>query len=611
MKHIRELDGLRAVAVLSVLFFHVGFDWAGGGFIGVDVFFVISGFLITGILLGDIEKQRLSLGRFYMRRVLRIAPALFVTLIVTAAVFFVLLPPSMSQPLPKALLASVLSYSNIWFYYTVDYFSDNHNIPVLHTWSLAVEEQFYLFFPLLLLLAKDTWLLRHRVLVFSVLGLLSFIAACVVVQRAPLQAFYLPWLRAWELLAGALLTCIRPGQLPDWCKRALSNAGLIAILAGSYYYSGKTPFPGYSALVPVLGAAAIIAGVQSDSLANRVLRLRFMTWTGKISYSLYLVHWPLVCAGALMAALSPTISLLVVAVSFILAWLSWRFVETPFRNRAGTASVRKTLTGFGTISATLLFYFVAMQFAGGRFWDGHPKAMKYFDPAIVTTDFFRKGSCFVTEPSGGFAAYDKQLCLTPSATRKNVLLIGDSHAANLWKALSDKRPDLNVMQATAAGCRPTLDAKGSPDCTRLFDYIYREWLPANANKVSAVVMAAMWQSEDIDLLDPTIALLKQDHVHVVLYGPSPEYLIGVPLLLAYEDMLGVDLQSNFVKRDRAPMDNVFRTRFGDKVSYFSPFDHFCINGRCRLEHNGVPSYIDRDHLTYDGVSIMLAKFPLP
>jgi peptidoglycan/LPS O-acetylase OafA/YrhL len=609
--HISEIDGLRAVAILSVLLFHVRGGALGGGFVGVDVFFVISGYLITRILLGDLERGRLSLARFYERRILRIAPALFATLVVTAAVFFLLLPPAMSAELRASLVAAVFSYSNLWFHQTVDYFGNNASNPVLHTWSLAVEEQFYFLFPLVLLLAGRAGLAVPKWLLFGVLALVSLVASGVVVGRDPSAAFYLPWLRAWELLAGSMLAAVDLQRLSAGLRAAMSNLGLALILAACLLYDEGTPFPGYAALLPCLGAAAIIAGARSDSIANVLLRTRFMRWTGKISYSLYLVHWPIASLAAVLFSLnSPKVQAAVVVASFVAAWLSWRYVETPFRGMAGHVAARRVFAVFGLLCLGLPLLFAALQSASTALWQRHPQAVRYAEASHQDLAFFRQGTCFLSPrfPDLGQFAFDQ--CLTPARDRTNVLLIGDSHAANLATSLAASHPAVHVMQSTSAGCRPALGAPGPAHC-RILDFTYREWLPRDGTRVEYVVIAARWEASDIEPLKRTVAYLRGLGKAVVIVGPTPEYFVPVPLILAYEDLRRGGLDRRLMKQDRLRLDVQMRDAFGSEAAYFSPVQNLCDAGNCRLLEGGTPVLFDRDHLTPAGARLALQGFPLP
>ncbi|MEL6748375.1 MAG: acyltransferase, partial [Pseudomonadota bacterium] len=363
MTYRRDIDGLRAIAVLAVVIYHAGWTTMSGGFLGVDVFFVISGYLITGILINDWEKGRYSLLTFYERRIRRIFPALFAMLAATIlAAMFILLPPDLER-LGASVLATTAFVSNIFFWSETGYFATSADSkPLLHTWSLAVEEQFYIFFPLILIGAlafgKRRALaaaavkeggrpgLPTAITVMLVLSVVSLIVAEWTVHQAADTAFYWPHTRAWELLAGALIAMdafkpLRTRQTREW----VSGIGFAMVIISLFAISSADTFPGLTAMPAVLGSALIIyAGhrqpehlpVQDRTLVQQFLGLSPMVGIGLISYSLYLWHWPILVFAAQMSFEPLTLldrTMLVIA-SIVAAYLSWRFVEQPFRAKS-------------------------------------------------------------------------------------------------------------------------------------------------------------------------------------------------------------------------------------------------------------------------------------
>ena len=356
MMYRRDVDGLRAVAVLPVVLYHAGFNGPSGGFIGVDVFFVISGFLITSIVAREITEGRFSLISFYERRARRILPALTGVILASFAVgWFVLLPIEMKN-LGQSAFATAFFLSNVYFTLKLDYFAQAAEFaPLLHTWSLAVEEQFYLFFPPLLMLVF--WRRWWRPLwVVTGLSLLSFTAAVVVLPSKPDWVFYLIPFRAWELGAGAMLALVslRPPQ-GRMAREVLAVAGLFAILVPVFTLDAATPFPAAAALPPVVGATLLIwIGTQGGgSMVSALLSRRALVWTGLISYSLYLWHWPILAFLRIVlgtAVLPMPIAITAVAASIALAWLSYRFVERPFRVHTSRGFGRRSIFAVSALS---------------------------------------------------------------------------------------------------------------------------------------------------------------------------------------------------------------------------------------------------------------------
>ncbi len=327
-----DIDGLRAIAVMLVLIFHAFPEAAPGGFVGVDVFFVISGFLITGIIARDLGEQRFSLAGFYARRIRRIFPALIVVLAVALVAGWLLMLPSAYVQLGSDVFASAAFLANIALLLQSGYFDvESAKKPLLHLWSLGIEEQFYLFWPLLLILVA-----RLRLKLFwiaAILGAASFALNLVLIGANPVATFYLPFTRAFELLAGALLALGwsqtgKPTVASDW--RAFAGFALIALAVG--LYDSHSQFPGWRAALPVVGSALLLSA-PAAWLNRSLLASRPMVWIGLISYPLYLWHWPLLVFFALIK-FSPLTLLergLILLLSVLLAWATYRFIEKPLR----------------------------------------------------------------------------------------------------------------------------------------------------------------------------------------------------------------------------------------------------------------------------------------
>ena len=348
-QHLPFIDGLRALAILPVVMFHA---WPGllpGGFIGVDVFFVISGFLITRLIVGELADGRFSLTRFLLRRARRLLPAAVFCFAVTSLIAALWLTPDALVNYGRSLMAACLMYANIYFYQTAGYFSaPSLEKPLLHVWSLAVEDQFYLVWPLVLFAFLPRLPSRFAVIGAMALGIASFIIATVAVRLKPDFAFYLLPARAFELMAGAALALCAETVI-RWLNIArpivlevLGGLGLLAIGASTFVFSQLTPFAGPNAVPVTLGTVAVIAsGLGRPTLTSRLLEWPLFIGIGLISYSLYLWHWPLLAllSYRLERPLQPLEAGLVVALAFGHAMLSWRFIEQPFR-RSQPANLR-------------------------------------------------------------------------------------------------------------------------------------------------------------------------------------------------------------------------------------------------------------------------------
>ncbi|WP_051379090.1 acyltransferase family protein [Derxia gummosa] len=603
-----EVDGLRSLAILPVLLFHAGFPGFYGGFVGVDVFFVISGFLITGIIAREVVDGRFSIAEFYRRRILRIFPALFVMVAVSAIVATLSGLPLELVSFARSVVSTWSFASNILFYTESGYFGpEAHGMPLLHTWSLAVEEQFYLVWPLLL------WGFGKKrggaVGMTLGIGIASFIAALVMLPRDASAAFYLIPSRAWELLAGALVALL---PMPVLRNRALrevvSIAGLLAILWTVKFYSQATPFPGLGALPPVLGAAAIIAATgYGPCMVGRLLSLRPLVFIGLISFSLYLWHWPVIVYSQSALFLEQTLAVKcgLVAVSMLLAWLSWRFVEQPFRVNAKRFTTPRVLRAGGLVTAGFVLTGVLGIVSHGLPARFTPEELTIAGYEGYEGDrAYRGGECFVVQPDDPF---DAAKCLARSGDRPALLIVGDSHGAHLWPGMHAEAHGMDVLQATATGCRPTInpEAKGEAPCRGFFRNVLGEWLPTH--RVSTLVVAGRWTRADLPALRQTLAAVEDSADRVVLVGPIPQYATALPRIIVHamqaEDPTAVrrGLVSEIFRLD-AEMKRQFA---GGKLHYVSLVDMLCKDGDCRAyAREGVPMQFDYGHLTVEGSEIV-------
>jgi peptidoglycan/LPS O-acetylase OafA/YrhL len=608
MRYRADIDGLRALAVVPVLFYHVGVPGFAGGFVGVDVFFVISGYLICGMIDADIHNGSFSLGNFYKRRILRILPALFVMFLVTSILAYVYCLPVELEEYARSLASAVGSISNIYFAATAGYFdAPAATKPLLHTWSLGVEEQFYLIAPLLLLLAYR-FLPKRAKLLLAVLAVLSFATALAVSYRNTTFVFYLTPFRAWELTLGALLAIgFFPVPQTEFAKNICGTAGMLLVLATVVFGSSSVPLLAMTSLASIGAVLLIASSERGPSVAGRLLSLRPIVFIGLISYSLYLWHSPLIVFqrtdGLLVADASSTTSALVlIVVSVGVACLSWKFVELPFRSRARDTSKATvfSITSTAMVSAFALCGMVLIaNGAPFRFPERVVAIASYlaYDPSTT----FRSGQCYL---SSNRQHLDVDTCITPDPKRPNYLLVGDSHAAHLWFGLQSAMPEVNIMQATVGACRPVLEPVSMFDtraCPKLMRFVFDDFL-ANT-KVDKVLLSASWKDEDIPALSTTLDLLKQKGIDVTVLGPIVEYDSALPRLLADEILHNKPSTASAMRtpgiheRDRA-MSQIVTAK---GASYISVYDQVCHNGRCdEFAEGDIPMQFDAGHLTAQG-----------
>lgn len=368
MQYRKEIDGLRSIAVIPVILFHAGFEWLSGGYIGVDVFFVISGFLITSIILKELDAGTFTITNFYERRARRILPALFLILLVTLPFAWVWLLPYELKDFGKSIIAVNLFSSNILFWLESNYFAAAaESIPLLHTWTLAVEEQFYIIFPLFMMLF---WGLGKRglALFVAILALLSLGLSEWGWREFPEANFYLLPTRAWELMIGSLVAFYlqNKNQPQGFVNHWASFLGLALIIVPMFIFDKGTPFPSMYALAPTVGTALIILYTTPDTLVYRLLSIRFMVGIGLISYSAYLWHQPLFVFARLISLEEPSLWLMgaLSIVALGLSYLSWRFVEAPFRNKQ-RFSRKFIFVGSFVISLAFIAIGTALVFSEG------------------------------------------------------------------------------------------------------------------------------------------------------------------------------------------------------------------------------------------------------
>lgn len=634
LKYRPDIDGLRAVAIVPVVLFHFGISPFAGGFVGVDVFFVISGYLITSLVAAEITDGTFSLVRFYERRVRRIFPALFAMLAIVTVAACVLLFPFDLVYYAKSLCATALFAANFEFWRETGYFDVLSNQkPLIHLWSIAVEEQFYLLFPALLLLIGT----RRRVRLASVIGIL-FASLCFSIwaaMHAKAAGFYLLPSRAWELMAGAVLAL---GGIPTIRSRFWREAaGILGIALIGYAIialSPETPFPGAYALLPCAGAALVIhSGRGDETVVRKVLALRPLVFIGLISYSLYLWHWPIYVLAryVLFRDLSLAERCVLIAVSFLLATLSWHFVEQPLRR-----PVRRRLLFPAAVTG------MAAAFSCGAFAitsDGLPQRLSPrlqqilaeqddHEPRIdhcfaLTADDVKNGRmCTIGAPGGS----------------PRFLLWGDSHADAILPAVAGtaRSAGRTGLFAGGASCVPLLGVTTPASTCKPFNDAVEK--VAFGPNIEEVILEARWakyadgepfgdephghlaltDSQSQDPLPPdnhgvferglerTVRALTSAGKKVVLVASVPEIGWPVPAVLARRALAGEDLDDVapgmdvYLLRQRFVLQAFARMQKLYGVTVIYPQQALCSNGRCNVAVNGVPLYRDEHHLSVYG-----------
>ena len=681
MNYRPDIDGLRAIAVLSVVFYHAGLGFPGG-YVGVDVFFVISGYLITSLILKDLERGSFSMASFWERRIRRIFPALAVMVAVTCvAGWFLLLPEDLAK-LGASVIAQSLLVSNFYFWRTTNYFGGvNEEKPLLHTWSLAVEEQFYLIFPIALMAFWWAWSrwqkaqadrrskIGDRALaaglspldsslatsdsplatspvgdnrrwalfgLFAAVALLSFGLSIWGLEAQPFATFFLLPTRAWELLLGSMLAVLPASVVVrnTALREILCLAGLGGIFIPVFFYGEQTPFPGLAALPPCLGTAALIwANTPSSWDSQRgwvatALSLAAIVFVGLISYSLYLWHWPVICFSSYWAVseFSATEKWGLILASLVLAMLSWKYIETPFRKRSNSVPVRVPFIAFASMSFTLG--------AVGFFFDaeeGVPSRLPAQARQILNAANERQQRRIENRTHSGNSLSDLINDALPrlnpeSSDSPQFLVWGDSHAKVAEHAFREIAIEKGIQGVSAVfySTPPVFGWKkntkfgdANPDevAKHVAEYIVQ-------NNIKDVFIIAYWklyfenQPDPLvhDALIQTCEMLSETGVNIWLMLDVPVHDIDVPKILTRQyivPFLGDSIKSLTIqehKKNNAALYS-FRTP-SSRVNILDPSSNLLNDsqGKYLISENGVPLYYDNNHLTKNGA--LLAFLPL-
>jgi peptidoglycan/LPS O-acetylase OafA/YrhL len=635
-----DIDGLRAVAVLGVVGFHAFPRWVHSGFVGVDVFFVISGYLISSIIYNALRVGRFSYMEFYVRRIRRIFPALLVVLAASVVFGWLLLLPDEYKQLGREVAAAAGFAANFLFWGQSGYFDTQAAVkPLLHLWSLGIEEQFYLIWPLLVaFLYRRT---RRVAIWIALLMCGSFVVNALGIQDHTSAMFYLPTSRFWELLSGALLAywatfATASGSHRDarTNKTVLAWCGVLLLVVSATQINEHSDFPGYWALLPVGGTLCLIA--SSGSWVNRVvLGQRAVVFIGLISYPLYLWHWVLLAMLKMSeydgAEAPRTPRIIAVLLSVALAWATYELVEKPIRFGKSTAA--RSLWKPATLVASMVLVGI-VGLAVDR-TDGvaqrypveiRPLAAFEFDDARRWYTEVLDGSCFDKDPIDAGSDLGAQ-CVQPANGRKKLLVVwGDSHAASLYpglRALQMQHADYRLAQFTWGGCPPLLDfdTRGVPQCRAFNDAALAR---VTALRPDIVVLEGDWLryvssyagEADLAPLTRTIDRLRDHGVpRIVVFGNLPVWQIPAPrvgMKVWLETHALPQRSKEYLNLNSLRADDLVRHVIAEHegVEFVSPIDALCDARGCLLTTNRsswVPLTLDSSHLTVDGSKYLLDR----
>ncbi len=653
MKYRSEIDGLRALAVIPVILFHAKFDLFSGGFIGVDIFFVISGYLITSIIQQEIKNNTFSIIHFYERRIRRILPALFFVSLICIPFAWLWLFPDEYKSFSKSLVAVNLFASNILFWSESGYFSPASELtPLLHTWSLAVEEQFYMFFPLILLLFRKTRESTLLILLITI-AVLSLMLSEYSSIHYPDANFYLLPTRIWELGAGAILAI----SLPHWKQvkpaiaQLLSLLGISMVIASIFFFDETIAIPSSFGLIPVIGTLLIIAYAAPQNITGKILSWKPMVSIGLISYSAYLWHQPLFAFARIRSlnALSTETYLTLSAAALVLAYLTWRFIEAPFRkkNKFSTPQVFSV----AAIISALFIGFGLLGYAKSGLPERLPSEVynKHFSAELPA----RRDDCLIAP--NDFSPPPKKECIYNANFQEKIALWGDSHAEAIAEKLAQRlaQDKKGLIQLTYSDCPPVMGYKRSDRVSQCNRFNTETFQYLKNSPIQTVILLSRWalplngerfnnQEGGIEhgrnlyglpitkdtsfihdkkripevgkLYRATITALLNAGKKVVLIYPIPEVGWNVPKYLAKKQLhyatTKEQLSSSFAvfkQRTRNAYTQLGMLNKHPNLLTIYPEKVFCntaIQGRCMAESDNKPLYFDDDHLNNFGSDML-------
>lgn len=632
MNYRAEVDGLRAVAIWPVVFFHAHFPFFQGGFIGVDVFFVISGYLITSIIIEEIADKRFSIVNFYERRARRILPALFLVILFTILIAPFLLNPMQLDDFGQSIFAVVFFISNILFWQQSGYFGTaSETSPLLHTWSLAVEEQYYIFFPLLLLVIWR-YAKRYIWISFGFIIFLSLILTEWNLRNSAEANFYLLPTRVWELLIGSITALAfrekLTSNISENLKSIISLISLIVLLASLMFFDKNTPHPSLITLIPVLATAGIIATASKTNLVGRFLSKKPLVAIGLLSYSIYLWHQP-IFAFAKLSIPEPNLSLFLVILtfaSFIIAFFSWKYWEKPFRNKKVTS--RQTVFRFSIVGTFILSIVGVIFSLYSESIFSHIYPEKFVNYKIIEEATSNKynnminDNCHIWSKEFTDEFKDKfRICSEKYG--KAAFITGDSHGVDLYNSIAQNLEYPFIASISQGYCRAHKPLGQDPPRRCHYDDLI-EFTSKNSDKLSVIIYTQtpdrlfstpFYKANSNDLsinsIDEVVDYLdklnKASGTHVYIIGMLPT-LKKSPKLLLLDEPIPAQLVSLISERNINMIkyiDSVFAKKANEKsIPYIPKIVAMGLILEYDLFIDGKITYSDERHLSTYGEKIL-------
>lgn len=635
MKYRAEIDGLRALAVLPVILFHAGFEWFRGGFVGVDVFFVISGYLITSIIISEMVERKFSIINFYERRARRILPALFFVMAVSLPFAWLWLSPSNLKDFGQSLIAVSTFSSNILFWSESGYFDTAAELkPLLHTWSLAVEEQYYILFPIFLIL---TWPLGIKWIL--ILLLIVFFTSLGVAQwgayNSPSAAFFLLPTRGWELLIGvfAAIYLKNNAHLKSYSlNQVLSLLGFGMIVYSIIAFDKTTPFPSLYALIPTVGTGLLILCSVPKTLIHKLLSMKFISGIGLISYSAYLWHQPLLAFARhrFLGEISDLILISLCLISMVLGWFSWKFIEAPFRNKK--TFTRKTVFLFSII-CIVIFTSLGLLL---HFKNGYGERVKFTEELVNSFERPSLENCFDTPFNHSAEQWGCNLGRVDGEI--NFILFGDSHSLSLKKLIDEKakQKGIKVFYTGSSGCLPFVsihpqrndqyrnncnllnervfelakntDLDGIILSARWSYYTYGDYNFSGAQLISDMPEGPFNLQHSIDTFSNALGVTIDNFnsigvpIHLITQPPHQKYSPQSVYFSIFKGIGSIESfsvkRTDFDKLNEIPINAFYK--YESNVNIYNITDLFCDEFLCLIGEKEKSFYYDNNHLSSDG-----------
>jgi len=652
-----EVDGLRAISVISVLLFHLDFHAFSGGFIGVDVFFVISGYLITKNIITDIGNGVFTFPRFYLKRLHRLFPAFLTTILITFLVSGLLLSPDHYERLAKSMIYTVLSVANVFFWSESGYFAAGADIkPFLHCWSLSVEEQFYLLWPLLVFFLAKLDIRKTVPKVVAIIMIISLIITEYTLKKDSEAAFFISFFRIYEFCIGALCIWLSGRDHNTKAAEILTFSGIGLILYSVFVFNGETPFPGVNALVPCVGAALVIAFSNKSIYAKAILKNKIMVLMGVLSYSLYLVHWPVIVLYKYWKwdSLSISDAVMLLVVCFVLAWLMHKYIEAPFRRANKEHNPLRFVVICLGCATTIIVIGAHVWGYNGFEWRVDERVNKIAEQINENPKSVLRGhEAATTVKDNGIIGVAKK-----KGEPYDVVVLGDSHAMSWVPGIDEllKEIGLSGLVLSRNGAislygaknynNKKLDVRGAREYIKAYAYIKKykpkhvilagrwglQWnntRPENEGKSKKYVVLKGGEPRTLKhtrfafkkSLRNTIKFMKENGIKLTIIGGTPHLgnnpagCLTRPMYL-YNDVDKLKCQTLKMPAAMARIREVDallkeqEVKYPKIVSYIDVAKHLCIEGNeyCSMFDGDTILYRDDDHLSVAGSKLIVRKY---